>query len=102
MTDPLEIVETRDASTERVFGVSGFPQMLLRVGWAPVNAEPLPATPRRPLHRTSLNMWTEQLSINLLSARRLAVLSITYFGCDFGQIDVKMLDAVARLVEARP
>jgi hypothetical protein len=51
---------------------------------------------------TSLNMWTEQLSINLLSARRLAVLSITYFGCDFGQIDVKMLDAVARLVEARP
>src|SRR5271163_1162913 len=49
VTDPLEIVETRDASTERVFGVSGFPQMLLRVGWAPVNAEPLPATPRRPL-----------------------------------------------------
>jgi hypothetical protein len=49
VTDPLEIVETRDASTARVFGVSGFPQMLLRVGWAPVNAEPLPATPRRPL-----------------------------------------------------
>jgi hypothetical protein len=49
VTDPLEIVETRDASTERVFGVSGFPEMLLRVGWAPVNAEPLPATPRRPL-----------------------------------------------------
>jgi len=47
-------------------------------------------------------MWTEQLSTNLLSARRLAVLSITFFGCDFGQIDVKMLDAVARLVEARP
>jgi hypothetical protein len=32
-----------------VFGISGFPQMLLRVGWAPVNADPLPATPRRPL-----------------------------------------------------
>ncbi len=23
--------------------------MLLRIGWAPVNADPLPATPRRPL-----------------------------------------------------
>jgi hypothetical protein len=23
--------------------------MLLRLGWAPVNADPLPATPRRPL-----------------------------------------------------
>jgi hypothetical protein len=33
-----------------VFGISGFPQMLLRVGWAPVNADALPATPRRPLN----------------------------------------------------
>jgi hypothetical protein len=23
--------------------------MLLRIGWAPLNADPLPATPRRPL-----------------------------------------------------
>jgi hypothetical protein len=23
--------------------------MLLRIGWAPVNADPLPSTPRRPL-----------------------------------------------------
>jgi nitroreductase len=48
-TEPLEIVETRDAVQSEVFGISGFPQMLLRVGWAPVNAGPLPATPRRPL-----------------------------------------------------
>ena len=34
-----------------VFGVSGYPQMLLRVGWAPVNADPFPSTPRRPLGR---------------------------------------------------
>jgi hypothetical protein len=33
-----------------VFGISGFPQMLLRIGWAPGNADPLPATPRRPLN----------------------------------------------------
>lgn len=49
MTEPLEILETREAVREDVFGTSGHPQMLLRVGWAAVNADPLPATPRRPL-----------------------------------------------------
>jgi hypothetical protein len=49
VTEPLEITQTRDAVQIAVFGISGFPQMLLRIGWAPVNAEPLPATPRRPL-----------------------------------------------------
>jgi nitroreductase len=48
VTEPLEISETREAVRSDVFGVSGYPQMLLRVGWAPVNADPLPATPRRP------------------------------------------------------
>lgn len=32
-----------------VFGASGHPQMLLRIGWAPINADPLPPTPRRHL-----------------------------------------------------
>lgn len=49
VTEPLEIAETRQAVQSDVFGTSGFPQMLLRIGWAPVNAEPLPSTPRRPL-----------------------------------------------------
>lgn len=49
VTEPLEIVETREAVRSDVFGISGYPQMLLRVGWAPVNADPLPSTPRRPL-----------------------------------------------------
>lgn len=49
VTEPLEIAETREAVRADVFGVDGFPQMLLRVGWAPVNADPLPPTPRRPL-----------------------------------------------------
>jgi hypothetical protein len=49
VTEPLEIAETREAIRADVFGASGHPQMLLRVGWAPVNADPLPATPRRPL-----------------------------------------------------
>ena len=49
VTEPLEIVDTREAVRSDLFGVSGYPQMLLRVGWAPVNADPIPSTPRRPL-----------------------------------------------------
>ena len=49
VTEPLEIAETRDEVRSEVFGDKGFPQMLLRVGWAPINADPLPSSPRRPL-----------------------------------------------------
>jgi nitroreductase len=49
VTEPLEIAETRDAVQTYVFRGSGFAQMLLRIGWAPANADPLPATPRLPL-----------------------------------------------------
>jgi nitroreductase len=49
ITEPLEIKEIRDEVAADVFGTSGYPQMLLRIGWAPVNAEPLPTTPRRAL-----------------------------------------------------
>jgi hypothetical protein len=45
----LEIAETRDHLKEDVFGMGSFPQMLIRIGWAPVNADMMPATPRRPL-----------------------------------------------------
>lgn len=47
ITEPLEIAEFREQVRTDVFGDSGYPQMLLRIGWAPPNAEPLPATPRR-------------------------------------------------------
>lgn len=49
ITEPLEVAETREAVRLDVFGADGYPQMLLRVGWAPVNADPLPSTPRRDL-----------------------------------------------------
>jgi nitroreductase len=49
ITEPLEIPETRAAVRADVFGVDAFPQMLLRIGWAPVNADPLISTPRRAL-----------------------------------------------------
>jgi nitroreductase len=56
VTEPLEIAETRDEVRSEVFADSAFPQMLLRVGWAPINADPLPSTPRRPLSDTVT--WT--------------------------------------------
>ena len=49
ITEPLEIPDIRTSVRADVFGKEGYPQMLLRIGWAPVNADPLPATPRRPL-----------------------------------------------------
>ncbi|TPG32729.1 Acg family FMN-binding oxidoreductase [Mycolicibacterium hodleri] len=49
LTEALEITATRDAIQAEVFGLDAFPQMLIRIGWAPVNADPLPATPRRAL-----------------------------------------------------
>ena len=49
ITEPLEIPETRETVRTDVLGEDGFPQMLLRIGWAPVNADPLPSTPRRDL-----------------------------------------------------
>lgn len=49
VTEPLEIRETRASIRADAFDDDSYPQMLLRVGWAPINADPLPATPRRPL-----------------------------------------------------
>lgn len=49
VTEPLEIAECRAKLREDVFGDDLYPQMLIRLGWAPVNADPLPATPRREL-----------------------------------------------------
>lgn len=49
VTEPLEIAETREQLRDDIFGGSSYPQMLLRVGWAPLIADPLPSTPRHPL-----------------------------------------------------
>jgi nitroreductase len=49
VSEPLEIRETREAVRSEVFGANVYPQMILRIGWAPMNADPLPPTPRRPL-----------------------------------------------------
>ena len=49
VTEVLEFSETRDAIRADAFDDGEHPQVLVRVGWPPVNADPLPATPRRPL-----------------------------------------------------
>jgi nitroreductase len=49
VTEALENPECRAIIGTDVFGDELVPQMLVRVGWAPLNADPLPATPRRPL-----------------------------------------------------
>ena len=49
VSEPLELADTRAALRAEVFGDVDHPQMMLRIGWAPIGADPLPATPRRPL-----------------------------------------------------
>ncbi|MEV4603630.1 NAD(P)H nitroreductase [Amycolatopsis sp. NPDC049253] len=48
LTEPLELPDVR-RTVENEVSSGTFPQMVLRLGWAPVNADPLPATPRRDL-----------------------------------------------------
>ncbi|HVV29368.1 MAG TPA: NAD(P)H nitroreductase [Mycobacteriales bacterium] len=48
LTEPLELGDTWQILRDKVISGS-YPQMVLRIGWAPVNADPLPATPRREL-----------------------------------------------------
>ncbi len=49
ITEPLEIPTIREKVRTDVFGADGSPQMLLRIGWPPRDAQPLPCAPRRPL-----------------------------------------------------
>lgn len=56
LTEPLEIAHTRDEVRTKLLGGDGFPQMLLRIGWAALNADPLPATPRRPLSDVAVRL----------------------------------------------
>jgi nitroreductase len=49
LSQPFEITETRDRIRTEVLDGTSYPQILLRVGWAAFNADPLPPTPRRPV-----------------------------------------------------
>jgi nitroreductase len=50
VAEPLEIDETRDALQADLSGIVGTAQVFVRLGWPPVDADPLPSPPRRPLH----------------------------------------------------
>ena len=56
LTEPLEVATTRAEVRQKLLGGEGFPQMLLRIGWAAINADPLPATPRQPLSEVAVRL----------------------------------------------
>jgi nitroreductase len=56
ISQPLEVAETRERVRSGVLDGALFPQIVLRLGWAPFNADQVPPTPRRPL-RDVLDGW---------------------------------------------
>jgi nitroreductase len=51
LSQPLEVAATRITIRDAVLGGTLCPQLLLRVGWAPLGPQ-LPSTPRRPIAQT--------------------------------------------------
>lgn len=49
LSQALEVADTRRFIETEVLDAVAIPQLLLRVGWAPLSAEPLPVSPRRPM-----------------------------------------------------
>ncbi|WP_225728953.1 MULTISPECIES: nitroreductase family protein [unclassified Nocardia] len=49
LTEPFEVPGTRDLVRADVLSDSGFPQLIIRIGWAATSAAKVPPTPRRPL-----------------------------------------------------
>jgi nitroreductase len=52
ISQPIEVAGTRSELQTAVLGGSAAPQVLLRVGWAPMSTVPVPLTGRRPLADT--------------------------------------------------
>ncbi|MGY1633491.1 Acg family FMN-binding oxidoreductase [Geodermatophilus sp. SYSU D01186] len=52
VSQPLEVPATRAELRRVCLGGEGAPQVLLRLGWAPVSADPVPPTGRRPVDDT--------------------------------------------------
>ncbi len=50
LTEPLEIPRLRERIRAGILGGFGYPQLLIRMGWAATSAAPIPATPRLALH----------------------------------------------------
>jgi hypothetical protein len=54
LSQPLEIADSRRHIRDTVLGGSAEPQLLIRLGWAPTTAAPLPATARRDIEEVVL------------------------------------------------
>lgn len=50
LSQPLEIADTRRVIRDDVLDGAAVPQLIIRLGWAPTSAGPLPVTPRRDVH----------------------------------------------------
>ncbi|WP_158888133.1 Acg family FMN-binding oxidoreductase [Amycolatopsis anabasis] len=59
LTEPLDLRDTRHQVRDQVLDGGSCPQMVFRIGWAAVNADPLPATPRRPLDDVVSHLATQ-------------------------------------------
>jgi hypothetical protein len=64
VSEPLETAATRERIRAELFGHDRYPQMLLRFGWAPINADPLPPAPRHPLAEVATRMDGSPFSIS--------------------------------------
>lgn len=49
LSQPMEIADTRELVRWEVLHGTAHPQLVLRLGWAPIGAAPIPPTPRRPV-----------------------------------------------------
>lgn len=52
ISQPLEVATTRAELRSSVLGATAAPQVLLRLGWAPISATPVPPTGRQPVADT--------------------------------------------------
>lgn len=52
LSQPLEVAGTRAAIRDQVLDGAAYPQLILRTGWLPTAAPPLPRSPRRATERT--------------------------------------------------
>jgi len=60
--EPLKTAEAQDALQANLIGLVGFPQTLVRIGWPPVNADPLPSPPRR--QSADVSEWQAHQSLS--------------------------------------
>jgi hypothetical protein len=52
LSRPLAVAGARSAIRNQLFGGAETPQLIVRIGWAPTAAEPIPLSLRRPFHES--------------------------------------------------